>query len=195
MEKKVSMEVSRIADNLPNAFAQGISKDIEKVVGFILTNYDVYTRGTKCIVNQEELQQVIMTHLNVNSNRECSALTKTGTKCSRKATGKYKYCKLHMQKALMYESMHNHTVSNTVATSINQSDIFCQIMQPVSDESLLDKNLQLHKKFIEDSLYLVDEQFIYDVETRTKVGYIYRNAQGANEYQITDDPFLLAVSH
>ena len=169
MEKKIGMEVSRLAEHLPDA----LNKDIEKLLNFILAHYDVYNRGSNCLVNQDEIQQAVMSHLNILGGCVCLALTKAGTQCSRKVTGGNKYCKMHMQKGLSMS--HNLSLKSVE---------FFEIIQP----PITPQDDDLKQKFIDDSLYWVDDQFIYDFQSKIKVGYINQN-----EYIISDDPFLLSM--
>jgi hypothetical protein len=62
-------------------------------------------------------------------------------------------------------------------------DTTLYIHKSISTQS---KDKSLQQKFIDNTFYYVDDEFVYDKETYEKVGY-----KQNNEYVLTFDPFLL----
>ena len=105
----------------------------------------------------------------------CKGISKNGNKCTRKASDNSKYCKTHNY--LSYREQLN-----------NKSDDITENVFVIEKNNSYD-NLDIENmdlKLINDSFYYTDNNYIYDKDSLTKVGYIYNN-----EYILTDDPFIL----
>jgi hypothetical protein len=94
------------------------------------------------------------------------------------------YCKQHLKKyeTKKYEIENQHIIDYEM-----ENDNF--IDYEIEDKKNSYKNKI--KKFINDSFYYVDNNFIYSLENmNTKVGYIKNG-----EYIISDDPFILKMEN
>jgi hypothetical protein len=60
------------------------------------------------------------------------------------------------------------------------------------NNNTIDKS-QLKNVLIEDSFYLVDNEWIYDKQSYEKVGYLEKNNNTIN-YILSSDPFILNIN-
>lgn len=176
------MDVCKTARDLPKHIQKALANDIKKVINYISINFDVYKRGTQQLTGENQLLEQVLNALMIEEPL-CAAITKTGIKCIRKAQGESRYCRQHALKAFT-----NNTPLN-ISSSLPMSNL--TIVESHVDSHV--KNVEsLEKKFIEDSFYWIDEQYIYDLNNYNKVGYIDKSMIAESPtYVLTDDPFLL----
>ena len=180
------MDVCKTARDFPKHIQKALVNDINKVIHYISVNFDVYKRGTPELVSENQVLQQVLTALMVEEP-VCAAITKNGNKCIRKAQAESRYCRQHALKAFT-DNMSVYTQRPSIHTSVIDTSAltFVESKQRKHDDD------SLRKQFIEDSFYWVDDQYIYDVNSYNKVGYIdcETNMDSPN-YVLTDDPFLL----
>jgi len=186
--------------NLSQQLETALRKDIINIVQFISDNYTVYrananvgranANGSGRAGNDEPLSKdtiflELISEFGVGIQM-CAAVTKTGTKCCKRAADDTKYCKTHMSRAFfdqLQQSQSQLQLQNPLQQS--HSD---QLPLPLQPEHTPEHyRLQL----IDDTFYYVDDHFIYDKHTLEKVGYIERNRTEEGEFILTDDPFIL----
>lgn len=158
------------AANLPNAIQEAYANEIKKACQEMLQEYDIFHRGTRIYVTQEEIMSRICV-----SKDHCQALTKAGTKCVRKCQDNSNFCKIHMYKVLN-NSISGDTTNNVV--------IVLPSIQSDSHQHLNKSNVS--QKFIDDAFYFVDEKYIYDKESGDIVGYV-----DGDQYILSRDPFII----
>lgn len=100
--------------------------------------------------------------------KRCRATTGTLSQCTRNAT-EGSFCKTHM-----------HIIGLVEEEPKNNIGFFVRKRKP---ETVCESNLV--KKFIGDTFYLVDTNYVYDSNFE-KVGYV-----DDGQYVLTDDPFVL----
>lgn len=148
-------------------YKKRITRDIIKTLH---KNYKIYD-SNNVLMDIETLQKEILTPKII---KRCIGATNTTpiTQCSRNAIENYDYCKTHLYKICL-QSQEN--IPDTLSINLFEYDI----------NSTKEDKSNFKKKFIEDSFYFIDNQFIYDMN-HVKVGYIHNN-----EYILTSDPFVL----
>lgn len=150
-----------------NKFLENYRKKLIKEFSkCILKNFKV-TNSDDINVNEEDIIKVLC---NPKIIKRCIGITSSGviSQCTRNAIDKIDYCKTHMYKI-----------------GLLKDDTFIDINYITNDNSNVKQN-NLKKKFINDSFYNIDNEYIYDINTNNKVGYIYQS-----EYILTSDPFIL----
>jgi hypothetical protein len=168
------MELNNIKSGFPAAIERAIKKDITDVICMLLIDYDIRERGSTNTATKEQLYQKIMSKFEMG-DAYCCALTKNGSKCTRKVQiGKTRYCGTHANMEI-FDKMHDMKPKPIYHVTQNEKD-------KISNDVLS----KMKRVFIEDSFFLVDDEFIYDKDTHEKVGYVEDK-----KYVLTDDPFIL----
>jgi hypothetical protein len=168
------MELNNVKTGFPSVIERAVKKDISDIVCMLLIEYDIIDRKSKDEVTKEKLYQKIMEKFDMG-DAYCGALTKSGTKCTRRVqAGKSKYCGTHANMEMMEKMFLQKN---------NPKDHIIKTKQQRISNDVLSK---MKKEFIEDSFFLVDDEFVYDKDTHEKVGY-----RENGEYVLTDDPFIL----
>lgn len=178
------MELNKLIEktkNFPDKIQNALKKDIITIVGLLIENYDIYERDSKVRITKEELQNSLFRYLQTEEIL-CSAIKKNGLRCLNKGHGGTRYCKIHYNKH-MFDELQNRM--NT------QIDVDTEPILLFEDVSVAEEPKKTRMKLIDDTFYLVDDQFIYDKNSYEKVGYISKDG----EYILTDDPFILGVSN
>jgi len=170
------MELHNLKNGFPSVIERAVKRDISDIICMLLIEYDITERRTKRAATKDELYQKIMEKFELQ-DAYCSAITKNGTKCTRKIqAGRSKFCG-------------THAILEKVQV-INNNKAMNHIVQSVKADISNDVLSKMQKEFIEDSFFLVDEEYIYDKDSYEKVGYI-DNESGVKKFVLTDDPFIL----
>jgi len=162
---------------------ESILKDISKISESLTTKYNITYKDGAGTAAPHEISIFISQLFESYHAQNCCAITKSGTRCSNKSNPQSKYCRKHIQQA-MYSIIKNPKSNKNL---FEQQEILLVNESTYNEES----NHQISKfdkKFIDDTLYLVDSKFIYDSQTKNKVGYIDNG-----QFILTDDPFELGV--
>lgn len=133
-----------------------------------------------------EGNEVLDEHLlQLNKFTRCQGVVTTSTgafaRCTKNATENCSYCKLHLKKEL-HKQMYQAQTENK--NKKENREIIIIEPSPITEVS----KGQLQKKFIEDSFYYIDSNFIYSIDDNRKVGIIDNH-----QYILTDDPFVLKM--
>lgn len=175
------MELDKHIDRLQQCktqLHQGIQKDIERIVDTLLVDFDIYTRGTDELAKKENIKQKLLDLFQFNKRPlMCVGVTKMGHPCTKKRTDGSDYCKAHFYKQLLDSKQS----SNTPIYMIDDTTKTRQTDKTFSLDSV-------EQKMIDDSMYYIDSQYIYDIDSFNKVGYIHDG-----QYVLTDDPFVLGM--
>jgi hypothetical protein len=174
------MELNHVKSGFTTAIEKAIKKDISDIICMLMIDYDIKERGTTNAATKEQLYQKIMAKFEMG-DAYCCAVTKNGSKCTRKVqVGKTRYCGTHANIEIlerMYEKKQNNVIRDHVTKKEKVS---------ISNDILS----KMRKVFIEDSFFLVDEEYIYDKDTYEKVGYVEKDSED-KKFVLTDDPFIL----
>ena len=182
------MNVSKTARELPKNIQKALIDDIHKIVKYISVNFDVYKRGTQQLTGETQLLEQVLAELMIEEPI-CAAITKSGTKCIRKAQAESRYCRQHALKAF---TNNYNTPLQAIQTQASPLDASYLTLIESNQENQSPAGDSLKKQFIEDSFYWVDSQYIYDLNNYHKVGYIDSQTNAKSpEFVLTDDPFLL----
>lgn len=157
-------------------YKKTITRDIIKKLYEKYTIYD----DDENEINEKEIKDYLE-KLNNPIKKRCCGVSKSygiPTQCKSFAITNFDYCKGHMM-----------TYGNCGGKKIKQEiqDIDVEISKNTErvDEHIDFINLKM--KFIEDSFYYVDSNFIYN-KLKQKVGYVENN-----EFILTDDPYILQL--
>lgn len=147
---------------------------VKELLKNICNDYKVYDTNDN-IVDKDILYDQLMVPKVI---KRCVGVTNTNpiSQCTKKALDNYDYCKTHLSKMCFNKNEKEKEY---------EDDIFITLELNNTHEH----NMNLKKKFIEDSFYLVDNKFIYD-NSYKKVGYIDTEFE-ETKYILTDDPFIL----
>lgn len=171
------MELNNLKNGFPSVIERAVKRDISDIICMLVIEYDITERRTKRAATKEELYQKIMEKFELE-DAYCSAITKNGTKCTRRIqAGRSKFCG-------------THAILERVQAIKTFSEAKTHIVQSVKANISNDVLSKMRKEFIEDSFFLVDEEYIYDKDSYEKVGYI-DNESGVKKFVLTDDPFIL----
>jgi hypothetical protein len=157
-----------------------LSKDFELVISYIFDNYNVTNPNTNELIDKNLIIEHFLSEKKQCIQRCCGVLN-SGNPCNRSAMKDQNYCKTHFlkyQKTTIREKISNNQNEDNSITFINES--------PSIDNEFNTKE-KLLKIFIENTLYLHDNHFLYDPNTIQKVGY----KNESNEFILTADPFIL----
>jgi hypothetical protein len=194
------MEISKIINKINSLSEQtktAYKKDIEKSIEILLQDYDIYKKGTNEIITKNEL---INTFIKLNCDSiYCCAATKTGTKCKNKVIDNSNYCGKHYYsgenlKQILHPKIHFSNNSNyEIIDNLNNEMKNTNDLYTIEiNNNTIDKS-QLKNILIEDSFYLVDNEWIYDKQSYEKVGYLEKNNNTIN-YILSSDPFILNIN-
>ena len=140
---------------------------IKETIKIILKDCIVYKHDS--ILNADEITDIL---LKPKVIKRCLGVTNGQLgpeQCLKNAKESLDYCKTHLYKYGLPKEKEN-TIKNISNAKLNVDKEFA-------------------KKFINDSFYIIDKYFIYDMDTLEKVGYINKE-----KYTLTDDPFILNSS-
>jgi hypothetical protein len=172
-------KLTKILQNTSLKIEKACINDIIKITNSIFDEYDIKYKNTDISVEKELfLNKFKMIFQNTNV-LICKGISKNGNKCTRKASDDSKYCKTHN-----YLSYREHLNNKQDDIIENVFVIEKNNLDNNSDNNLDIENMDL--KFINDSFYYTDNNYIYEKDSLIKVGYIHNN-----EYILTDDPFIL----
>jgi hypothetical protein len=163
-------DVQQIEQNFLENYRKKLIKQFIKTIH---KNYKIYNDSDD-IVSEKELEQLF---LKPKIIKRCIGTTNTTPimQCSRNAIENGDYCKTHVYKMGIIKQ--------------NKPEVSFEFKMIKNNNNTVNlENKHLIKKFIEDSFYLIDNKYIYNPETMTKVGYIDNN-----EYILTSDPFILEI--
>lgn len=143
-------------------------KVIKECIKELCNNYKVFDKNDKMILS-DDLSEILLSPKII---KKCIGFTKTSpiAQCSRNALVNCDYCKIHLNKQVIYEKQPEKLISCIV----------------IPKEKSVSK-LNLVKKFINDSFYFTSNTFIYNNDLQ-KIGYIDNK-----EYVFTSDPFILGL--
>jgi hypothetical protein len=168
------MEIERLIKQLENVTSNvrdSYVKDITTIVNSMLCDYDIFYKDTNQRVNANILINKFKTNLQKQkSNIVCCGISKNGNRCTKKALDDSDYCKTH-----------NYLEQRS---KINNKDENLYIITNTNNNTNQNNN-DLQLKFIEDSFYYIDNEYIYDRDTMENVGYIYED-----QYILSNDPFV-----
>lgn len=171
------MKTAQCLQSFSKKIHESLEHDIESLIVLMYTTFDMYDKQTDEKVTLDAVKHCIKQQVCKPPLADCCvALTKSNTRCIRKAQMGSEFCAQHAK-------MHFY---QTPKPTIHIPDII-QLPLPSSQPCINSPPNTLQKKFVHDSLYFVDDQFIYDITTKEKVGYISTNG----EYTLTDNPFEL----
>lgn len=168
-------------DNLSTQLRTSIVKDIEKIAESLCLKYDIVHKPQtsdepKTFASTQDIAFCISQLYTSYNTQTCSALTKSGIRCSLSPTIGSKYCKQHIRQAMQSRM-------TTPSDSVQEDFSIIQSSPCHAPDAVLGRH------FIGDTLYLVDDKFIYDIDTKQKVGY-----RDAERFVLTDDPFELGIN-
>jgi hypothetical protein len=153
------------------AMIAAIKEDTKTIAEELLKQFSIMQNGE--MVSADELQAFMWHQLSlqeIEKDMMCCALTSSNRRCMRKQQPYSKYCKTHAwketQERKKTSNIQTYELSEPPQTSIKPTQTI----------------------FIDDSLYLIDDDYIYDKETCGKVGYIQDGKP-----VLTDDPFELGI--
>jgi hypothetical protein len=153
-----------------------LSKDIESIICYIFDNYNVVSKETNEIVDKNNVVSHFLSDQKQIIQRCCGVLN-SGNQCHRSAIKNEMYCKTHLLKYQKTTIQNKKQELESVTFISNENE--CNLNEcPKND---------LKKIFIDNTLFLHDNQFLYDFLSKEKVGY--KNEQ--EEFIITNDPFIL----
>ena len=163
-------------DNDVKFFENYKKRIIKELLKNLCKNYKVYDTNDNMVDKDTLYDNLIITKV----VKRCVGVTNTNpiSQCTKNAVDNYDYCKKHLSKMCFKKQKEDES----------NNDIFIEL--ELNDNLPLKNNsMNLKKKFIDDSFYLIDDKFIYDNNYK-KVGYI-DNYLEESRYILTDDPFIL----
>lgn len=175
------MESTKYLNNISDKLSNCIKKDIQCIIDKILSNYDIYIKNTDKQITKEQLINKLM------SMDRCRYISDNGKVCLHKNSQNTKYCKIHLTKSI------NRSILQK-SEPVTKKEML--LIQTKNKTGIKTGNKKLNKKFIKDTLYYVDDNFIYDPDTLDKVGYISSDGDNQSENEsfiLTDDPFVLGI--
>lgn len=155
-----------------------LSQDVEMIISHIFDNYNVVSKETNEIVDKDNVISHFLSEKKQIIQRCCGVLN-SGLQCHRSAIKNEMFCKTHLLK-YQKTNVQNKKEELHKITFIQNENEFLK-----NENECLQNDLK--KIFIENTLYLHNNQFLYDFLSKEKVGY--KNDQ--NEFVITNDPFIL----
>lgn len=177
------METQRLIKricNLPNNLERAYINDISTVIDQLLEEYSICYKETNVSVPRNILLgRFKLKLLNKEETNFCNGFSKNGNKCTNKTFEESKYCKRH----------HYLTFKEQFETVNLKSDI---VIFNTNNETKKQDTSTLQKKMIDDTFYYIDDEFIYEIDTLQKVGYIEMDGTNKN-YILTSDPFILGA--
>lgn len=195
MELETNKYIKKL-ENVSNNVNEYFIRDIKSILQFVLLKYDVKDRYSNKVVRLDEIEKLVNENFNLQKKESCFAITSSGNRCCRKQATDSKYCKLHQQ------SNYNNKLKNTVLHFKNTSELITQnhynnlqlqLIKTINEDNKINNTNNKNdyiKKLIDDSFYYIDNKYIYDINTKEKVGYIKYN-ESLPKYILTDDPFEL----
>ena len=169
-------KISKILQNSSLKIEKAYINDIINITNLIFEEYDITYKNTKIAVEKEIVLNKFKSVFKNDHILICKGISKNGNKCSRKVNENSNYCKTHNY--LSYREIINDKCENIFVIESNKK------YQDAPHNLQID-NMEL--KFINDSFYYTDNNYIYEKDTLDKVGYIHNN-----ECIFTDDPFILS---
>lgn len=164
-----------------------LTKDIEDIISYIFDNYNVCTLDSTQKVNKEEIIQHFLSSQKENI-KKCRGVLNSGLQCNRSSMKNEIYCKTHY---LKYQKTNYITKEQLLEPIIFENELHkneCSLNEcSLNDKNILENTHLLKKIFIDNSLYLHDDQFLYDPVSKEKVGY----KNDLNKFILTNDPFIL----
>lgn len=151
-------------------------KNVEKLVHLVCEKYTVVEKANsnQVVDASHILKQLKLSVAGSEQRTQCVGLTKDGEQCAKYAKDDTLYCKIHQLKQRQRETEDTEKASRLyVFKGESESD----------NGVTLD---ELETRYIENGIYKVDDQFVYDIETKEKVGFVDNG-----QYILTDDPFIL----
>jgi hypothetical protein len=178
------MELSKVINktrDISGNIEQALAKDIDAVINVLYEDFDVCHRGSKQLVDKALLSNKLkMMFAAQAAEAVCCAILKSGTRCTRKSCVNSKYCKSHQMKQYLERQSH----------MMQDDKLFVLEKTHIED---VDKKQELRRQFVEDSFYLVDDNYVYNQDSLEKVGYV-DSRDGIINYVLTDDPFILGLT-
>lgn len=172
-------KISKILQNSSIKIEKAYINDIIKITNTIFEEYDITYKNTKIAVEKEIFLNKFKSVFKNDNILICKGISKNGNKCTRKVNENSNYCKTHNY--LSYRDIINDKCDNIDNIFVIESNKENQDAQ----HNLKIDNMEL--KFINDSFYYTDNNYIYEKDTLNKAGYVHNN-----EYILTDDPFILS---
>lgn len=166
--QKIIQRSSKLADEIERAF----NDDITLFVKRLCSECDILSKQTRTPIDQHLLMKIVQNHFSFN--KQCLAVTKSGLQCTRKSVDNTKYCKTHYAFKFRQNEIDTVNYETSLAEIVPNASNVC--------------TTNLSKKFIGDSVYYTDQEYIYDVETLDKCGFVRQN-----EFILSDDPFELGL--
>ncbi len=158
-----------------------LSKDIECIISYIFDNYNVVSKKTDEIIDKDDVISHFLSDKKQIIQRCCGVLN-SGLQCHCSAIKNEMYCKKHLLKYQKTNVQNKKEELERVTFILNEFESH----KNESHKFEHHKN-DLKKIFIDNTLFLHDNQFLYDFLSKEKVGY--KNDQ--NDFIITNDPFIL----
>jgi hypothetical protein len=165
--------------NISKVTENAIKAAVQQIAQTMLLEYDIYKRGTRDRPSIDDIIN-IMYDTRTTQSKVCKAITQSGSRCLHKAQSNSEYCGLHVSKAFSSYGSSSNVHSILIDTNENEFE------QETNEFDHGKHNFEL--KFIEDTFYYVDDNYVYERETITKCGY---KDVDTGEFILTDDPFIL----
>ena len=167
------------SDNL-NPLLEKYKKTITRdVIKKLYEKYTIYDDDENEI-NEKDIKEYLEKLSNSGKKRCCGVSKSSGIpkQCKAFAISNFDYCKNHMM------------TYGTCGLSQEQNNINVEIYKDkhINSDEHTDQHIDLGNlkmKFIDDSFYYVDTNFVYN-KLKQKVGYIEDG-----EFILTDDPYIL----
>lgn len=143
-------------------------KIIKNILKVLCKKYEMYEKGVK--VTEDEMLKYLK-NLEKKEKTQCMGILNNLQRCKRNATIESNYCKTH------------YKVKKEVKEIFLKENFIMR-----SEVNFVEKEIEtnLKKRFINDSFYYTDDNYVYDIESMEKVGYKYEN-----EFVLSMDPFIL----
>lgn len=174
------MELNKCISNLNSTFGSmstAIRNDMQSIVIGLMSEFDIRSKVDNKLIDNDRLLSKLLGMYKVTNEEYCCAITKASKRCTRKSQPNSEYCKIHGYKTIIDKRKEEYIGD-------------AQLYFVESNTKQIDKSL-LQTEFINDSFYYVDEQYVYDIQSLDKVGYVEEEDGTDKNYFLTDDPFIL----
>jgi hypothetical protein len=187
------MEISKTLD-LTNSLGEKIKnaykKDIENSIDELFQKFDIFKRNTDKLIDKDDLINIFLKPFDIVY---CSAATKSNKRCKYKTVNNSNYCSRHLRESHNLKDIIHYPNFKLMENKENTNEIndFFLIKNTENNEI---ENSNLKKILIQDSFYMIDDKWIYNISSYydknsyEKVGYI-----DGEEYILTNDPFILDI--
>ena len=166
--------------------------DLENILRDISCKFNIYDKDSEILLSEDDLiNMYIVPMIEQEKQYQCSAILINGNRCSHKRLKetRYKYCKKHLFKDNLITKQHkDFSFQDNETNHLSGININTGINIVSSNDGMVPPGL--HKHFINDKLYYIDEKYIYNCDGISKAGYLEKDDINVN-YILIDDPFIL----